>query len=80
MRCAQACRNMRISMVPGHPLAGTEHSGPDAGFATLFQRPLAFADAAERIQGPAYPEAVDQLEAFWRALGANVERMDAGAP
>lgn len=65
-----------VHLVPGHPLAGTEHSGPDAGFATLFQNrwqiltPLA-------DQGPGYPAAVDQLEQFWRALGANVERMDA---
>jgi cyclohexadieny/prephenate dehydrogenase len=63
-------------LVPGHPLAGTEHSGPDSGFATLFNgrwhilTPLA--DAR-----PEYAEAVDKLEAFWRALGANVERMDA---
>ncbi len=63
-------------LVPGHPIAGTEHSGPDAGFATLFKgrwhilTPLA--DAR-----PEYAQAVDRLEAFWRALGANVERMDA---
>ena len=62
--------------VPGHPLAGTEHSGPDAGFASLFKgrwhilTPLA--DAR-----PEYAAAVDALEAFWRALGAQVERMDA---
>jgi cyclohexadieny/prephenate dehydrogenase len=62
--------------VPGHPIAGTEHSGPDAGFATLFKgrwhilTPLADARAE-------YASAVDQLEAFWRALGADVERMDA---
>lgn len=65
-----------VYFIPGHPLAGTEHSGPDAGFASLFQNrwqiltPLA-------DQGVAYPAAVDQLEEFWRALGANVERMDA---
>lgn len=62
-------------LVPGHPLAGTEHSGPDAGFATLFKgrwhvlTPLA--DAR-----PDYAAAVARLEEFWRALGANVERMD----
>lgn len=62
--------------VPGHPLAGTEHSGPDAGFATLFKgrwsilTPLADTRAE-------YAQAVDKLEAFWRALGADVERMDA---
>jgi len=65
-----------VYFVPGHPLAGTEHSGPDAGFATLFQNrwqiltPLAG-------QTEAYAAAVDQLENFWRGLGANVERMDA---
>ena len=65
-----------VYFIPGHPLAGTEHSGPDAGFASLFQNrwqiltPLA-------DQGAAYSAAVDQLEEFWRALGANVERMDA---
>jgi cyclohexadieny/prephenate dehydrogenase len=65
-----------VYFIPGHPLAGTEHSGPDAGFATLFQNrwqiltPLAG-------QTEAYAAAVDRLEAFWRALGANVERMDA---
>jgi cyclohexadieny/prephenate dehydrogenase len=63
--------------VPGHPIAGTEHSGPDAGFASLFKSrwhvltPLADTRAE-------YGGAVDKLEAFWRALGADVERMDAG--
>lgn len=63
-------------LIPGHPIAGTERSGPDAGFATLFHNrwhiltPLA--DAR-----PEYAAAVSKLEDFWRALGANVERMDA---
>lgn len=62
--------------IPGHPIAGTEHSGPDAGFAGLFKgrwhvlTPLA-------DQRADYGEAVAKLEAFWRALGADVERMDA---
>ena len=61
------------TLVPGHPLAGTEHSGPDSGFATLFQNrwliltPLAESDTA----------AVQKLSAFWQALGAQVEVMDA---
>lgn len=65
-----------VFLIPGHPIAGTEHSGPDAGFATLFKgrwhilTPLA-------DPRPDYAQAVDRLEAFWRALGANVERMDA---
>jgi cyclohexadieny/prephenate dehydrogenase len=65
-----------VYFVPGHPLAGTEHSGPDAGFATLFHNRWQILTPLPD-QGPAYPAAVDQLEEFWRALGANVERMDA---
>ena len=64
-----------VFVIPGHPIAGTEQSGPDAGFATLFERrwtilcPQASAD-------PAYPAAVARLSDFWRALGAEVELMD----
>jgi len=60
-----------VHFVPAHPVAGTEHSGPDAGFAELFVgrwcilTPPDGADAA----------AVDKLAAFWRLLGANVETM-----
>jgi cyclohexadieny/prephenate dehydrogenase len=60
-------------IIPAHPVAGTEHSGPDAGFATLFHHrwciltPPAGAD----------PSRVAELAAFWRALGAMVEVMDA---
>jgi cyclohexadieny/prephenate dehydrogenase len=62
--------------VPGHPIAGTEHSGPDAGFATLFKgRWHVLTPLPDRR--PEYAAAVDRLEAFWRALGAEVERMDA---
>ncbi len=62
--------------IPGHPIAGTEHSGPSAGFATLFKgRWHILTPLADRR--PDYAVAVDKLEAFWRALGANVERMDA---
>jgi cyclohexadieny/prephenate dehydrogenase len=62
-----------IHFIPAHPVAGTENSGPDAGFATLFVgrwcilTPPEGADAA----------AVERLAAFWRALGANVESMPA---
>jgi cyclohexadieny/prephenate dehydrogenase len=65
-----------VYLVPGHPLAGTEHSGPDAGFASLFHNRWQILTPL-KDQGEAYSAAVDQLEAFWRALGANVERMDA---
>ncbi|WP_137389249.1 prephenate/arogenate dehydrogenase family protein [Rhodoligotrophos defluvii] len=60
-----------VHFIPGHPIAGTEESGPAAGFAELFDRrwcvltPLPGADEA----------AVARLEAFWRACGSEVERM-----
>lgn len=75
VEAAGAVAPAHVFFVPGHPIAGTEHSGPEAGFATLFKgrwhilTPLA--DAR-----PEYAAALDQLEAFWRALGAHVERMD----
>lgn len=62
--------------VPGHPLAGTEHSGPDAGFATLFHNRWQILTPLKDDRAE-YVAAVDQLEDFWHALGANVERMDA---
>ena len=61
-----------VHFVPAHPVAGTEHSGPDAGFAELFDNrwciltPPPGADAS----------AVERLKKFWSGLGANVEVMD----
>ena len=60
------------TVIPAHPVAGTEQSGPDAGFATLFEgrwcilTPPTDADEA----------AVDALSEFWTKLGAKVELMD----
>ncbi len=60
-------------IIPAHPVAGTERSGPEAGFASLFHNrwciltPPAGADAAQ----------VARLSAFWQALGAHIELMDA---
>jgi cyclohexadieny/prephenate dehydrogenase len=62
-----------VHFIPGHPIAGTEHSGPEAGFAELFDgrwcvlTPPPGADAA----------AVGRLAEFWRACGSHVETMDA---
>jgi cyclohexadieny/prephenate dehydrogenase len=62
-------------IIPGHPIAGTEKSGPDAGFATLFQnRWTILCPSADET--PSYRSAVDRLSAFWTALGATVEVMD----
>ena len=61
------------TVVPGHPVAGTEFSGPDAGFATLFRgRWCILTPAADTS-----PVAVERVRAFWHALGAAVEIMDA---
>ncbi len=59
-------------IVPGHPVAGTEHSGPDAGFATLFHKRWCILTPTEDT-----PEAgVMRLRAFWEAIGAHVEVME----
>ncbi|MCX5494594.1 prephenate/arogenate dehydrogenase family protein [Kaistia dalseonensis] len=62
-----------VHFIPGHPLAGTEHSGPDAGFAELFQNRWTVLTPAPDVDS----EAVARFTAFWRALGANVEAMSA---
>jgi cyclohexadieny/prephenate dehydrogenase len=62
-----------VHFIPGHPLAGTEHSGPESGFAELFDNrwcllvPVAGSD----------PEAIARLRAFWEGIGSNVTEMDA---
>jgi cyclohexadieny/prephenate dehydrogenase len=60
-----------IHFVPAHPVAGTEHSGPDAGFAELFEGRWCILTPPEGTDA----EAVDRLAAFWRLLGAKVEIM-----
>jgi cyclohexadieny/prephenate dehydrogenase len=62
-----------VHFIPGHPVAGTEQSGPEAGFAELFDgrwcilTPVPGTDAA----------ALDKLKEFWRLCGSDVEVMDA---
>jgi cyclohexadieny/prephenate dehydrogenase len=63
-----------VHFIPGHPLAGTEYSGPGAGFAALFDdrwcmlTPMPAADA----------RALADLREFWTALGAKVDEMEPG--
>src|ERR1700737_337982 len=57
--------------VPAHPVAGTEHSGPDSGFAELFINRWCILTPPEGTD----PQAVAKLSAFWSALGAKVETM-----
>jgi cyclohexadieny/prephenate dehydrogenase len=62
-----------VHFIPGHPIAGTEYSGPEAGFAELFDgrwtilTPLPHSDASM----------VAKLKTFWESCGAQVEIMDA---
>lgn len=63
-----------VHFIPGHPLAGTEHSGPRAGFASLYQnRWWLFTPAAGTDE-----DAIRRLEDLVRALGAQTERMEPG--
>ncbi|WP_423066351.1 prephenate/arogenate dehydrogenase family protein [Devosia sp. CN2-171] len=62
-----------IHFIPGHPLAGTEHSGPAAGFPDLFVNRWCVLTPKADVD----PVAVDRLVSFWGALGSNVECMDA---
>ena len=57
--------------VPGHPIAGTEHSGPDAGFAELFEGRWCILTPCERSS----TEAVEKVAKFWKGLGSAVETM-----
>jgi cyclohexadieny/prephenate dehydrogenase len=60
-----------VHFVPAHPVAGTEYSGPDAGFAELFVNRWCILTPPEGTDA----QATEKLAAFWRLLGANVETM-----
>ncbi len=60
-----------VHFVPAHPVAGTEQSGPDSGFADLFRGRWCILTPPEGTD----PVAVETLEAFWRACGSKVEIM-----
>lgn len=61
-----------VHFIPGHPIAGTEHSGPDSGFAALFDgrwailTPLPDTDAA----------ALAKIRTLWESIGSKVEIME----
>ena len=62
-----------VQFVPGHPLAGTEHSGPRSGFAELFDNRYTLLTPPEGSD----PAAVARLRALWEGCGAIVEEMEA---
>lgn len=62
-----------VYLVPSHPIAGTEYSGPEAGFATLFKDRYWIV-----LPEKAPQDCVDKLSSLLRGIGAIVEEMDAG--
>ncbi len=62
-----------VHFVPGHPIAGTEQSGPEAGFAELFDGRWCILTPSEKTDR----NAVARLAEFWTALGSDVEEMSA---
>ena len=60
-------------VIPAHPVAGTERSGPDAGFATLFQHRWCILTP----DGDTPDQALADVRSFWESLGARIEIMDA---
>ena len=61
------------TIVPAHPVAGTERSGPEAGFATLFHHRWCILTPSEGTD----PVAIERVSTFWKRLGATVETMEA---
>jgi len=62
-----------VHFIPGHPLAGTEHSGPRAGFAELFENRWCILTPLPETEA----SAISRLRALWEGMGANVDEMDA---
>lgn len=61
-----------VHFIPAHPLAGTEHSGPYSGFATLFDNRWCLITPNDKTD----KQALGRLKSYWSALGASVEEMD----
>ncbi|MDQ2093797.1 prephenate/arogenate dehydrogenase family protein [Rhodalgimonas zhirmunskyi] len=61
-----------VHFVPTHPMAGTEHSGPRAGFAELFDNRWCLIVPAPGSD----PQAIDKIDELWRALGSTTEVME----
>ncbi len=62
-----------VHFVPGHPIAGTEHSGPESGFAELFQDRWCILTPPPGTE----PQAVEKVTRLWQACGSRIEIMEA---
>jgi cyclohexadieny/prephenate dehydrogenase len=62
-----------VHFIPAHPLAGTEHSGPESGFATLFDNRWCLLVPVDGTDS----DALDRLSRLWQGMGANVDTMEA---
>jgi cyclohexadieny/prephenate dehydrogenase len=62
-----------VHFIPGHPVAGTEQSGPEAGFAELFESRWCILTPPPGVDAAA----LERLSDFWRGAGSRVEVMDA---
>ena len=61
-----------VHLIPAHPIAGTEHSGPEAGFAELFDGRWCILTPPPGVDA----QALAQLKSFWQRIGSHVEIMD----
>jgi cyclohexadieny/prephenate dehydrogenase len=73
LRAMQEKLPAHARLIPAHPVAGTENSGPASGFASLFVNRWCILTPPDSAD----PEAVARIRAFWEAMGANVEIMSA---
>ncbi len=62
-----------VEFIPGHPIAGTEESGPDSGFPELFENRWCILTPTEDNS----KDSIESIKCFWESLGSRVEIMDA---
>ena len=62
-----------VSWIPSHPIAGTEESGPEAGFSELFKNRWCILTPSKKAKG----KDIDTLKTFWKKIGSKVDIMDA---
>jgi cyclohexadieny/prephenate dehydrogenase len=61
-----------VSWIPSHPIAGTEESGPEAGFAEIFQNRWCILTPSKKAK----QKDIDLLEDFWKKIGSKIDIMD----